>query len=130
MTKESQQLLLYRTVLVPRHKYLANLRYGKCRPRHRQIEIVIDIRPAHSTLRNLDDISGINGSSRHHRPYELKFLNATLLPTRDIEWRPRGFIASRAIAAVDFLPPQKETGMDELDDIKAFLPRLVLASLM
>ncbi|KYM96566.1 hypothetical protein ALC62_12780 [Cyphomyrmex costatus] len=38
---------------------------------------------AHSTLRNLDDISGINGSSQLHRPYELKFLNATLLRVTD-----------------------------------------------
>ncbi|TGZ50230.1 Uncharacterized protein DBV15_02099, partial [Temnothorax longispinosus] len=35
---------------------------------------------AHSTLRNLDDISGINGSSQLHRPYELKFLNAWRSP--------------------------------------------------
>jgi len=60
---------------------------------------------AHSTLRNLDDISGINGSSQLHRPYELKFLNAPLL-----SMRPRAISNDvretlSTLTAVDFLPP-------------------------
>lgn len=83
---------------------------------------VIDIRPtlfAHSTLRNLDDISGINGSSQLHRPYELKFLNATSLAAiqRYIEWRPRDFIASRAITTFDFLPPFDKKRMEWMNEM-------------
>ncbi|KYN10965.1 hypothetical protein ALC57_16891 [Trachymyrmex cornetzi] len=86
---------------------------------------------AHSTLRNLDDISGINGSSQLHRPYELKFLNATLLSTRpratsnDV----REALSPLTIAAVDFLPPHGKKRM-EFDDIKAFALRFILVSLM
>ncbi|EGI59285.1 hypothetical protein G5I_12620 [Acromyrmex echinatior] len=89
---------------------------------------------AHSTLRNLDDISGINGSSQLHRPYELKFLNATLLSTRpratsnDV----REALSPLTIAAVDFLPPHGKKRMRclEFDDISAFALRLILVSLM
>lgn len=89
-------------------KYWADSRLRRLR--HRQIETLSTSGRlfAHSTLRNPDDISGINGSSQLR--IDLKNWNFSMQPPstpRYVEWRPRGFIApqfycGRRFSSVNF----------------------------